>query len=369
MFTSHRTPPPPGRIRVLVVDDSVVARRSIADLIGREPELEVVGTAASGKLAIGKLRQHAIDVVTLDVEMPDEDGLQTLDAIRREWPRLPVLMCSGLTERGAAATLDALSRGASDYVAKPSSVERGSLALAFFTTELTGKLKTLGRQVRPVERIVRPAPLGLLQRSPAPSPEVRAEVVAIGVSTGGPNALAAMIPLLPPRLAAPVLIVQHMPPIFTRMLAERLAGLAGRPAREARDGELLEDGVVYLAPGDYHMRVTRDLGRRALHLDQRPPENSCRPAVDPLFESVAEHYGPAALGVVLTGMGKDGLRGCERIRAAGGRVLAQDEASSVVWGMPGYVTTAGLADEVLSLSEIAGAISRRVRGPRAREES
>jgi two-component system chemotaxis response regulator CheB len=357
------------RIRVLVVDDSVVARRSIADLIGREPELEVVGTAASGKLALGKLRQLAVDVVTLDVEMPDETGLQTLDAIRKEWPRLPVLMCSGLTERGAAATLDALSRGASDYVAKPSSVDRGTLALAFFTTELTAKLKVLGRQVRPVERTARPASLGLLQRTVTSVATARAEVVAIGVSTGGPNALAAMIPLLPRQMAAPVLIVQHMPPIFTRMLAERLAGLARRPAREARDGEVLEDGVIYIAPGDYHMRVARDLGRPALHLDQRPPENSCRPAVDPLFESVAALYGPAALGVILTGMGKDGLRGCERIRAAGGRVLAQDEATSVVWGMPGYVTTAGLADEVLPLPEIAAAITRRVRGPRAREES
>jgi two-component system chemotaxis response regulator CheB len=356
----------PTRTRVLVVDDSVVARRSIADLIGREPELEVVSTAASGRLAVGKLRQTPIDVVTLDVEMPDEDGLQTLKAIRREWPTLPVLMCSGLTERGAAATLDALSLGASDYVAKPSGINRGT-ALAAFATELTGKLKALGRGARPREA-VRPAPIAVLPRVLTPPSSVRAEVVAIGVSTGGPNALAAVIPALPAGLGVPVLIVQHMPPIFTRMLAERLASLSRRPAREARDGEVLEGGVVYLAPGDYHMRVTNDLGRASVHLDQRPPESSCRPAVDPLFESVAALYGPAALGVILTGMGKDGLRGAGLIRAAGGRVLVQDEATSVVWGMPGYVATAGLADEVLPLDDMAAAIARRVRGQRPARE-
>jgi two-component system chemotaxis response regulator CheB len=237
------------RIRVLVVDDSVVARRSLADLLARAPELEVVGTAGSGRLALGKLRQVPVDVVTLDVEMPGEDGLATLDAIRREWPTLPVLMCSGLTERGAAATLDALARGASDYVAKPSAIDRGA-GLSRFAVELTSKVKALGRIVRPA--LVKPPVT--VRRSLTPLASARAEVVAIGVSTGGPNALAALIPALP-RLDAPVLIVQHMPPIFTRMLAERLAGLSGRPAREAHDGEPVEPGVIYMAPGDYHMRV------------------------------------------------------------------------------------------------------------------
>lgn len=354
------------RIRVLVVDDSVVARRSISDLVARDPVLEVVGTAASGRLALGKLRQLQVDVVTLDVEMPDGGGLVALEAIRREWPTLPVLMCSSLTERGAAATLDALSRGANDYVAKPSGVERGN-SLATFTEELTSKLKVLGRS-RPAVQVPAPAPI-IRPFSPAPIATTRAEVLAIGVSTGGPNALAELIPALP-RMGAPVLIVQHMPPIFTRMLAERLAGLSGRPAREARDGEALEDGVVYVAPGDYHLRVGREQGRPVSRLDQRPQENSCRPAVDPLFESVAQVYGPAALAVILTGMGKDGLRGASLIRAAGGRVLCQDEASSVVWGMPGYIASSGLADQVLPLNELPVAIARLVRAQRiAREGS
>lgn len=359
------------RVRVLVVDDSVVARRSIADILTRDLELEVVATAGSGRLALAKLRQGPVDVVTLDVEMAEADGLQTLDDIRREWPVLPVLMCSGLTERGAAATLDALARGANDYIAKPSSVDRGA-GLGVFAGELVSKVKVLGRAPRQAIIAERPAPFSAvvpLRRLGTPVlTTARAEVLAIGVSTGGPNALATLIPALPAGLGAPVLIVQHMPPVFTRMLAERLANLSGRPTREARDGEIIAPGIVYIAPGDFHMRVARDLGRVTVRLDQRPPENSCRPAVDPLFESVAELYGTAALGVVLTGMGKDGLRGCERVRAAGGQVLAQDEASSVVWGMPGYVAASGLADEVVALDQMAATIARRVKPARVAQE-
>jgi two-component system chemotaxis response regulator CheB len=267
-------------------------------------------------------------------------------------------MCSSLTERGAAETLEALSLGATDYVTKPSGAGRGQ-APGAFAADLVAKLNAVARRpARPVAaELPRPAPRAL------PRAHGAVAAVAIGVSTGGPNALAQVIPELPADLPVPVLIVQHMPPIFTRMLAERLAAAGHVPVCEARAGAPVEPGVVYVAPGDQHMRVARQGGRVVISLDQGPPENSCRPAVDPLFESVAEVYGGAALGVVLTGMGRDGLRGAGVVRAEGGAVLAQDERTSVVWGMPGYVVSAGLADEVLPLERVASAILRRVRAP------
>jgi two-component system chemotaxis response regulator CheB len=346
-----------NRVRVLVVDDSVVVRRWLADAISRDGELEVAGTAASGRLALAKLRQAEVDVVTLDVDMPEASGLETLDALRREHPKLPVLMCSALTERGATATLDALGRGASDYVTKPSAGERGQGTVAFLE-ELTGKLKALGRRPAPIRA---GAPAEAVSARPAAGRLTRIEAVVLGVSTGGPSALASVVPALPADLPVPVLIVQHMPPVFTRMLADRLALAAKLPVREAEEGDPVEPGVVLIAPGDQHMRVARRGGRAVITLDRGPPENSCRPAVDVLFASVADAYGSAALGVVLTGMGKDGLAGCGRIRAAGGRVLVQDEQTSVVWGMPGFVAGAGLAEEVLPLGEIALAVIKRVR--------
>ena len=355
------------RVRVLVVDDSVVVRRILSDALTADPELEVVGAAASGRLALAKLERTPCDVVTLDVEMPDTDGLETLDAIRRQYPKVVVIMCSGLTARGAATTLDALARGASDYVAKPASSE-GRHDLTPFLAELTGKVKALGRRSRPPGLFAglgapgTPAPPRTITRpglgEGAAGP---VSAVAIGVSTGGPNALAVLVPNLAVGLDVPIFIVQHMPALFTRMLAERLAVTSRMPVREARQGEAPEAGTVYIAPGNWHMRLAREGRRPVIALDQGAPENSCRPAVDVLFESVAAVYGAGTLGVVMTGMGKDGLRGAELIRAAGGRVLAQDEATSVVWGMPGYVAAAGLADDVLPLPELGAAIVRRVR--------
>ena len=353
-----------ARLRVLVVDDSVVIRRMLVGAIDADPALRVVGTASNGRLALAKLESSPCDLITLDVEMPEMSGLEALHAIRRSYPTLPVLMCSSLTERGAATTLEALAAGANDYVAKPAAGK----PLGEFALELTDKLKALGRRIRkPVEAPVPAGPLVVPARSPVillasrSSAAEPAAAVAIGVSTGGPNALAEVIPNLPANLAAPVFIVQHMPAVFTKMLADRLGRAAALPVQEARHGDEVLPGHVYIAPGDWHMTLVRDGRRVTLSLNQDPPENSCRPAVDPLLRSFATVYGASGLGVIMTGMGRDGFHGCELIRAAGGRVLAQDEATSVVWGMPGFVAAAGLAEEVVPLSGMAAAIARRAR--------
>jgi two-component system chemotaxis response regulator CheB len=352
---------PAARLRVLVVDDSVVARRMLSLAIDQDPALQVIGTASNGRLAMAKLLSSPCDLVTLDVEMPEVSGLEALAAIRRDYPSLPVLMCSSLTERGAATTLEALSRGANDYIAKPST----DVPQTRFAAELTDKLKALGRGLRrppPFASVARRLVLPIAARPTHAEP---AAAIAIGVSTGGPNALAEVLPNLPANLAAPVFVVQHMPPVFTKMLADRLTRLGPLPVHEAHQGQEAVTGHVYIAPGDWHMTVVRESGRVTLTLLQSPPENSCRPAVDVLFRSFASVYGATGLGVILTGMGKDGLRGCELLRAAGGRVLAQDEATSVVWGMPGFVAGAGLAEEVVPLPAMAAAITRRCRLDRA----
>lgn len=353
------------RIRVMVVDDSVVTRRVLSETIGAAADLEVVGTAASGRLALAKLDNLSPDIITLDVEMPDMDGLATLTELRKRRPTLPVLMCSTLTERGAGVTMDALALGASDFVTKPGVMTPGGMPA--FAQVLIPKLRALGRQrssamtgasttvadgARPVRPMAPPRPAAVVA---AP-----VEVVVLGISTGGPNALAEMIPLIGEALPVPLLIVQHMPPIFTRLLAERLGRLARFPVREAANGDPVLPGQVYVAPGDFHMTVAGNSRERQIVLNTDPPENSCRPSVDVLFRSAAASWRAGVLAVVMTGMGHDGMRGCEAVRAGGGHVLAQDEATSVVWGMPGYVAQAGLADEVLPLQGIAAAIARRV---------
>lgn len=341
----------------------------LSNAIASSPQLEVVGTAPSGRIALDKLDAVNPDIVTLDVEMPDLDGIETLRAIRSRRPNLPVVMCSALTERGGAVTLEALSSGATDYITKPTSTSPGGLEA--FQATVTSKLCTLAlaRQRRPgtlgataalapasarasavLRSDLRPTSLGA--RRPV-------EAIAIGVSTGGPNALAELIPALPAALSVPIFIVQHMPPLFTRLLAERLAANAPFKVIEGADAAPVRGGCAYIAPGDLHMTVSADRQRIALVND--PPENSCRPAVDVLFRSVAAAYGSGVLAVILTGMGQDGLVGCRHVHAAGGHIIAQDEASSVVWGMPGFVVNAGLADQVLPLSQIAGAIGGRLR--------
>jgi len=345
------------KIRVLIVDDSVVIRKIVSDCLAADPDIEVVGTAANGQIALAKIPQINPDLITMDIEMPVMDGLQTLAAIRKTHLRLPVIMFSTLTERGGSATLDALALGASDYVTKPANVGSVSIAMQRIREELIPKIKALcGRAP-----FVASAPVIRKPAVPKLAVPSHPEVLAIGVSTGGPNALAALLPGLAKNFPGPIVIVQHMPPLFTRLLAERIASVAGLPAHEGADGLLLRPGEVWVAPGGLHMEVVKATDGIRLRTHEGPPENSCRPAVDVLFRSVAKVFGPRSLAVVLTGMGQDGLRGCENIREAGGQVLAQDEATSVVWGMPGAVSQAGLADKVLPLGELAAEINRRFR--------
>jgi len=346
-------------VRVLVVDDSVVVRKLLGEALGSSAEVQVAGTASSGAIALAKIPQLNPDVVTLDVEMPGLDGIQTLTEIRRLYPRLPVIMFSTLTERGAAITLEALSLGASDYATKPSNGESLASTMAQVRQELIRKIVSLaGRSSG--------NPASLPARFPVPRRPARAQiaVLAIGTSTGGPNALAEVIPHLPRDFPVPVVVVQHMPSLFTRLLAERLNSQSPLAVREAEAGQVLEPGQVWIARGDFHMTVETKGTQVALGLNQDPPENSCRPAVDVLFRSVARVYGANTLALVMTGMGSDGARGAQHIREAGGEILVQDEASSVVWGMPGAVVSAGVADGIYALPEISQEIVRRVAASR-----
>lgn len=429
-------------VRVLVVDDSVVIRRLVTEVLAEDPEIEIVGTASDGRIAITKVASLKPDVVTLDIEMPHMTGLECLTELRKTNPRLPIIMFSTLTERGAAATLDALALGASDYVTKPANVGSVQAGMQAIREQLIPRVKALGgvgagpvgtvvaggiggvaappsapstsptaagasapssgvdRRARttPTTRppsstrppVVPRSPAGIGGVRPAPNPARPAAVPAaagalsgvpatarpmrrpggveallIGTSTGGPTALATLWPKLPASFPVPILIVQHMPPTFTTLLAERLSRAGAIPVAEAVDGEEIVAGRAYLAPGDFHMVVERSPSGGRIRVNQAPPEHSCRPAVDPLFRSAAQVYGRGALAVVLTGMGADGCDGSRAVRDAGGQVLAQDEATSVVWGMPGAVVTAGLADQVVPLDGVAAAIAARIDSPRA----
>jgi len=349
------------RPRVLVVDDSVVVRRLVSKALEQEDEVEVVGVAADGSIALANIERLQPDVVILDIAMPVMDGLEALAAIRERWPSLPVIMFSTLTSRGAEVTLDALALGASDYVLKPSSADAAA-AMAEIRHQLLPRIAALLPEAREARERTRIAPPARPQRATpvgrARGPQGRVDVVAIGVSTGGPTALASLIPALPADLPVPILIVQHMPPMFTKILAERLDLKSALHVEEGADGVRLRPGTVYVAPGDRHLEVA---SRERLHVYDGPHENSCRPSVDPLFRSVAAQFGTSTLAVVLTGMGRDGLRGAEEVAMAGGHLLVQDEASSVVWGMPGFVSRAGLADAALNLAALPGEIVRRLR--------
>ncbi len=362
-------------VRVLIVDDSIVVRRLLTEILTAEADIEIVGSAGSASTAMSKLEQLKPDIVTLDVEMPGVSGLELLDQIRAKNPRIPVIMFSALTYRAGATTLEALARGATDYVTKPSGTDRAEAA-EHVRRELAPRLRALGskRESRFMPA-VRPsaAPVSTAQFAPVVPPSGAAslkfslresppDVLAIGCSTGGPNALTELFSGLPANLSVPIVIVQHMPPLFTKLLAERLSALGRTALVEAQDGEELVPGKGYIAPGGYHMRVARRGTRTVVALDQGPLVNSCRPAVDNLFESVADVFGANALAVVLTGMGQDGLRGSEQLRAKGAQIVVQDQATSVVWGMPGFVARANLAHAVLPLGDIAAEIIRRVRG-------
>lgn len=349
------------KIRVFVVDDSSTMRRIITDVLSADPELEVVGTAANGRIALEKLPELKPDVMTLDIEMPEMGGLQTVPHVKKAYSQLPIIMFSSLTEQGASHTLQALALGASDYVTKPTAQGASGNIKAIISDELIGKIKALARVGKRGALAAVPkseATVATVQVSPIPRSLCVAQIVAIGVSTGGPNALPEVLSRLPKDFGAPIVVVQHMPPTFTKMFADRLNSSSELAVCEAQDGQALQSGSVYVAPGGFHMALTREgpNGVVRVSLNQMPPENSCRPAADVLFRSVAELYGEQALAVVLTGMGQDGLRGCQAIAAAGGAVLAQDQATSVVWGMPGAVVNAGLARAVLPIERVAAGI-------------
>jgi len=341
----------------MIVDDSMFVRNIVSRVLGDDPAIEVVGMAVDGMDAIGKVAELKPDVVTLDVEMPRMTGLEAIRGIRQAWPAVKIIMLSTLTEAGARVTIDALLNGANDYVPK---VDPGSNALPIprLKRDLTAKVRQFfPARTAPAPMLVRPAVTPVTQAQRATK---RRRVVAIGVSTGGPTALNEVIPALPATLPVPVLVVQHMPAMFTQILAERLNALCPITVREAANNMPVEPGTVLVAPGDYHMRVTRRGGRECIALDQSAPENSCRPAVDVLFRSVNEVYGGASVAVVLTGMGQDGYAATKSLKASGAYVIAQDEPSSVVWGMPGAVARAGLANAVVDLKRVPGEILRQI---------
>ena len=347
-------------IKVLIVDDAVVVRKILSDVLSQDEEIEVVGVAANGRIALQKIPQLNPDIITLDVEMPDLNGIETLRELRKGYPKLPVIMFSTLTEKGTGSTVEALAAGASDYVCKPANVGSVTEAMQKIKVDLIPKIKILSGKkpfkLLPIVKVKKE-----IQNIEFTNTAVPAEIVAIGVSTGGPNALSCLFEKLPGDLSVPIVIVQHMPATFTQLLAERLDSVSPLTILEGADGMPLEVGKVYIAPGGYHMVLKRSRAGVIIETNQDAPENSCRPAVDPLFRSVAKCYGNAVLAVVMTGMGRDGCNGCEYIKESGGRVLVQDKESSVVWGMPGHVAESGLADSVIPLTSLPTEIVRLVR--------
>jgi two-component system chemotaxis response regulator CheB len=369
------------RTRILIVDDSAVMRSLLRSVVAADPGFDVAGTAADGASALSSLGLHRPDLILLDVEMPVMDGLATLRELRRRGHKMPVIMCSSVTQRGAKVTLEALASGASDYVAKPAGQANREAAIAALSKDLIPKIHALTHRPSPQPASLFTPPVShavahaqpVLPGGPRPPLSIpgalpRAQsipshpsVLVIGVSTGGPAALELILPRLPGNFPLPVLVVQHMPELFTRLFAERLDSRCPLRVREAAEGDAVIAGTASIARGNWHMELqapSRSGVPPTLHLTQAPPENHCRPAVDVLFRSAAAVYGSGVLAVVLTGMGTDGMLGCRSIRGQGGAVLAQDQASSTVWGMPGAVANAGLAHKVLPLREMAPEILR-----------
>ena len=374
--------------RVLVIDDSAVARGLMTRWVEEDKDLALVGSAVDGEQGLAKATELKPDLIVLDVEMPKMDGLAALPLLLKAVPSCKIVMASTLTRRGGEVTIRALSMGAADYTPKP---QAGRLAGAEeFRQSLLGKLKALApRPIPPVpsSRDIRPAPPVARTLRPSSTPAAPAapavrrpltqapagrgpvarmrgkpEIIAIGSSTGGPQALRDVIEKIPGDARVPLVLAQHMPALFTKILGEHLTKAGKIQCKEATDKERLAPGTLYIAPGDFHMTVRKDAGGYYAVLDQSPPINFCRPAVDPLFQSVAEATNGAALGVVLTGMGHDGRDGARTLRNMGGTVIVQDEKTSVVWGMPGAVAEAGLADEILPLAEIGSAVAQRMKG-------
>jgi two-component system chemotaxis response regulator CheB len=355
------------KVRVLIVDDAALIRRLISDALAADPHIEVVGTAGNGRLALQMIPQVEPDLMTLDVEMPEMGGIETLREVRKRYPRLPVIMFSALTERGCADTLEALSLGASDYVTKPATTAGREAAQQRIREDLVPKVRALCRMnppavaaPLPVASVARPAaPPAVARVGDVPTSEVR--VITMALSTGGPNALAETLAQLPASFPVPIAVVQHMPQTFTRFLAARLNQQLHLAVVEASDGQPVVAGTVYVAPGDYHLRLKRRGANIVAALDQDAAVGAHRPSADVLFRSVAELYGSHALALVMTGSGDDGLQGCEAVARAGGHMLIQDEATSVVWDMAGRVQRAGLAEAILPLADIGSELLRRTR--------
>ncbi len=420
--------------KVLVVDDSMVFRKILEEALGKQMGIRVIGSAANGKDAIRFIRNLRPNLVVLDVEMPEMDGLQTLDELRRQKLDVGVIMFSSLTSKGAQTTLEALSKGAFDFVPKPTGTGAFGESVKRIQQELVPKIRAYAEstkssiktlpQPRPsvpravsslpqqplVSSISKPAVGGKIlsgqpagtsrsamtcnattgQRQPvggsqlprrnvkpsasfsnADAPAIVSkrsaptvarrmigmpEAIGIGVSTGGPNALNEVIPRLPGNFPVPVFLVQHMPPVFTAQLAKRLDEKSSIRVVEAQNQMPVEAGTVYVAPGDFHMEIEAAGTGKMVRLSQKPPENSCRPAVDVLFRSIEAVYGGKVVAVIMTGMGQDGFKGIQGLKEKGAFVIAQDKETCVVWGMPRFVTEAGLADRICSLGEIAPAI-------------
>ena len=365
--SAETAPPGPGAgpIRVMVVDDSAIIRGLYTRTLEADPEVRVISSVSNGEMAISSLKRQEIDVIVLDIEMPVMDGLTALPLLLEAQPKIAIIISSTLSRKNAEVSLRALRIGAKDYITKPTATSEAGAAQTF-RDELLAKVKALGRSRRgpPLgeRRPALPHAAGGAARPGALSlrPTVRdlPDAIAIGSSTGGPQALFAVVSALRKDLLQPIFITQHMPATFTTILAEHLARIGGRPCSEAKDGEPVQAGHVYVAPGDFHMSVETVGTSRVLRLLKTPAENFCRPSVNPMLRALAQIYGRRLLVVILTGMGQDGLRGAEQVVKTGGMVIAQDEASSVVWGMPGAVANAGLCSAVLPIDEIGPFVQR-----------
>jgi two-component system chemotaxis response regulator CheB len=360
------------KIRVLVVDDSAVIRGLVTRWLSGEADIEVVGAAVNGKDGVDHAEKFKPDLIILDIEMPVMDGVTALPAIRKVAPNARVIMASTLTQRGAEVTIKALAAGASDYIPKPDASQLAGAA--DYKRDLLAKVRSLGARAvsaANLSQVYDAAALGSAgaRAKVPPGPTLRTvtqklvpEAIFIGSSTGGPEALREVIEGLAGKLRVPVFITQHMPPLFTKILADHLSKQTKASVVEASDGLQAQPGAFYIAPGDRHMNVSRHLGVTRINLSDAPPENFCRPAVDPMFRSAAEIFGEKALAVILTGMGQDGLLGAKPLVNKGAQLIVQDEETSVVWGMPGAVARAGLATACKPIHEIAPAILNVMRG-------
>jgi two-component system chemotaxis response regulator CheB len=345
-------------IRILVADGSAVARREIAHMLGSDPQLELVALTPTGRITLEKTEQLRPEIVVLELSLEDMSGLEVLKALRRQFPRVPVLIFSALTESKGNLTMDALAHGASDYITKPAAAG-GAPMLQQAREQLITKIKELHSRIQAEPpKFVPTRKRHELAKSPARQPRIG--VVVIGASTGGPNMLVDVITALPADFPVPVLIAQHMPPVFTKLFAERLDTITPLHVREAVAGEQLRTGQIWIAPGDYHLALAREGPIVKLVTHRGPMENSCRPAADVLFRSAAATYGAGVLAVVMTGMGQDGMKGCQAVSQAGGRIVVQDPETCVVGSMPQAVLQAGLAHQVVPLKNLGEEIVRRV---------